>query len=44
MVTLIVGKKNGEKSTANIVTFCDGADEPNRIKIDLNHLTPGVPK
>ncbi|XP_031626634.1 galactokinase-like isoform X2 [Contarinia nasturtii] len=44
MVTIIVGKRNKTKSTANIVTCCNGADQPTNISIDLNSLTVGVPK
>ena len=36
MVTIIVGKKNAEKSIANIVTICDGADQPARIQFDVS--------
>lgn len=44
MVTLIVGKSNGEKSKATIATYCDGADDPKCIDLDLECLEPGVPK
>lgn len=44
MVTLIVGKRNGEKSKANIVTHCDGADDPRSVSLDLDNLKPGLPK
>lgn len=44
MVTLIVGKRNGTKSAANIVTCCDGADAPTDISIDLTQLKVGTPK
>lgn len=44
MVTLIVGKRNGDKSTANITTCCDGVDEPKSIQVDLKGLQPGQPK
>jgi len=43
-VTLIVGKCNGNKSRANIITHCDGADEPRSIELNLDSLKPGQPK
>lgn len=44
MVTIIVGKVVPNSSTADIVTCCDGADDPRRIQFQLNNLTPGLPK
>lgn len=44
MVTIMVGKKNGSAALADIVTYCDGADEPHRITFDLTELKPGLPK
>ncbi|XP_055325074.1 galactokinase-like [Sitodiplosis mosellana] len=44
MVTIIVGKRNQTKSTANVVTCCDGADDPTTVSFDLNNLTVGTPK
>lgn len=44
MVTLIAGKKNDTEAKVDIVTYCDGADEPNRIQFQLNDLKPGLPK
>lgn len=44
MVTIIVGKRNNTKSTANIVTYCSGADEPTTVSLDLNNLSVGTPK
>lgn len=44
MVTIIVGKRNNTESTANIVTHCNGADDPTTISLDLNNLNAGMPK
>lgn len=44
MVTIIVGRHNKTKSTANILTCCDGADAPTNISIDLTNLKVGTPK
>lgn len=44
MVTIMVGSPNETRNHADILTLCDGADEPRRISIDLDDLQPGIPK
>lgn len=44
MVTIIVGKITPNSNTADIITCCDGADDPRRVQFQLNDLTPGLPK
>lgn len=44
MVTIIVGKINAGSDIADVVTLCDGADEPRRTSIDLCNIKPGKPK
>lgn len=45
MVTIIVGKKNGDGSTTcDITTSCSGADEPKRIQFETENLIPNLPK
>ncbi|XP_055841372.1 galactokinase-like [Episyrphus balteatus] len=44
MVTIIVGGPNGKKDEADIVTRCDGADEPKKVRVNLKTLQPGTPK
>lgn len=44
MVTIIVGKIEPNTNIADIITCCDGADDPRRIRFELNNLTPGLPK
>uniref|UniRef100_A0A1L8E1T3 Putative galactokinase n=1 Tax=Nyssomyia neivai TaxID=330878 RepID=A0A1L8E1T3_9DIPT len=43
MVTLIVGSRNGTNSQVNLVTCCEGVDEPRRCTFDSNHVTRGPP-
>lgn len=44
MVTIIVGKVVPNSNTADIITCCDGADDPRRVQFQLNNLTPGLPR
>jgi hypothetical protein len=44
MVTLYVGRKNGSEDECNILTLCDGADEPLKIQFNTKNLVPGMPK
>lgn len=45
MVTIMVGKLNPKgNGVGDILTLCDGADEPRRVSIDLCDLKPGRPK
>lgn len=44
MCTIIVGDLNPNSNIADILTLCDGADEPRRTAIDLRDLKPGTPK
>lgn len=43
MCTIIVGDLNPNSNIADILTLCDGADEPRRCTIDLRDLKPGTP-
>lgn len=44
MVTLIVGRLNGTNDICNIVTLCEGADDPKHIQFSSENLCPGMPK
>ncbi|XP_059621240.1 galactokinase-like [Phlebotomus argentipes] len=44
MVTLIVGAKNGTDSQVNLVTCCEGVDEPRRCSFDSRHVAKGTPQ
>lgn len=44
MKTVIVGRKNDDSSDAQILTCCEGADEPAFVKFSTNNLEPGEPK
>lgn len=43
MVTFVIGKLNGTDE-CEIVTCCDGADEPRRVRFSIRNLAPGHPK
>lgn len=44
MVTVIVGRKNDDCSDAQILTCCEGADDPAFVKFSTKNLVPGEPK
>lgn len=44
MVTIMVGKIVPNTNTADIITCCDGADDPRRVRFQLNNVTPGLPR
>uniref|UniRef100_A0A6B2E9Y2 Putative galactokinase n=1 Tax=Phlebotomus kandelakii TaxID=1109342 RepID=A0A6B2E9Y2_9DIPT len=44
MVTLIVGARNGTESQVNLVTCCEGVDEPRRCSFDSRHVVKGAPQ
>ncbi|XP_037038438.1 galactokinase-like isoform X2 [Bradysia coprophila] len=44
MVTIIVGKVVPNSNIADILTCCDGADDPRRIQFQLDNVTPGLPR
>ncbi|KAJ6634745.1 Galactokinase [Pseudolycoriella hygida] len=44
MATIIVGKIVPNTNTADIITCCDGADDPRRVQFELKNLAPGLPK
>lgn len=44
IVTIIVGKIKPNTNIADIITCCDGADDPRRVQFQLNNLTPGLPR
>ncbi|XP_055677533.1 galactokinase-like [Lutzomyia longipalpis] len=44
MVTLIVGSRNGSASQVNLVTLCEGVDEPRRCTFDSHNVTKGAPQ
>lgn len=43
MVTFVIGKPNGSVE-CEIVTCCDEADEPKRVRFAIQNLAPGYPK
>lgn len=43
MVTFVIGKPNGTNE-CEIVTCCDGADDPRRVRFSICNLAPGHPK
>ncbi|XP_063695773.1 galactokinase-like [Culicoides brevitarsis] len=43
MVTFVIGKPNGTDE-CEIVTCCEGADEPKRVRFKIYNLAPAFPK
>lgn len=43
MKTVIVGRRN-DTSDVQILTCCEGADEPSFVKFSTTNLVPGEPK
>lgn len=44
MVTLIIGARNTTNSQVNLVTCCEGVDEPRRCSFDSTNVSKGTPQ